>query len=309
MQIYDIQIDSKRMETTQIGTFEFPMVVHENELKKNVLGFVNWHWHYEFQLSYVVRGKISVFFNQNIIDLEEGQGIYMNPEVLHMIRDREDSDAMFVSLDVNPKLLTSFPNSVFERSYVRPVFQNAAADAVVLDPQTPWQRRILEEAAAIRAIHKERSFGWELAVSSSLYALWKELAVHLQESLKSSDAPAADGARQRRDQRIKDVLAYIREHYAEKLTLDEIAQHLHISTNECCRFFKKNMNCTLFEYITEFRLSRSMELLEQTDLPVARIADETGFGSSSYFIEKFRKNVGMTPAAFRKAGGVKFRME
>ena len=38
---------------------------------------------------------------------------------------------------------------------------------------------------------------------------------------------------------LKDTLAYIREHYAQKLTLDEIAAHLHLSTNECCRFFKE----------------------------------------------------------------------
>ena len=301
MQIFDIPINSKRMETTRIGTFDFPLAVHKNDLKKNVLGFVNWHWHYEFQLTYVVRGTISVFFNQQTIDLREGQGIYINPEVLHMIRDRYDSDAMFISLDVSPKLLTSFPNSVFERSYVRPVFCSSAADAVILDPGVFWQKKILDEAMSIEQDYKNRSFGWELAVSSSLYAIWKELVCHLQESLAEHDAPAADGARMRRNQRLKDTLAYIREHFTEKIILDEIAKHLHLSTNECCRFFKKNMNCTLFEYITEYRLSKSMELLEHTDLPISQIAYETGFGSSSYFIEKFRKNVGMTPAAFRKA--------
>lgn len=301
MQIFDIPINSKRMETTRIGTFDFPLAVHENDLKKNVLGFVNWHWHYEFQLTYVVRGTISVFFNQQTIDLHEGQGIYINPEVLHMIRDRYDSDAMFISLDVSPKLLTSFPNSVFERSYVKPVFCSSAADAVILDPGAFWQKKILDEAMSIEQDYKSRSFGWELAVSSSLYTIWKELVCHLQESLAGHDAPAADGARMRRNQRIKDTLAYIREHFTEKITLDEIAKHLHLSTNECCRFFKKNMNCTLFEYITEYRLSKSMELLEHTDLSVSQIAYESGFGSSSYFIEKFRKNVGMTPAAFRKA--------
>lgn len=302
MQIFDIPINSKRMETTRIGTFDFPLAVHKNDLKKNVLGFVNWHWHYEFQLTYVVRGTISVFFNQQTIDLHERQGIYINPEVLHMIRDRYDSDAMFISLDVSPKLLTSFPNSVFERSYVKPVFCSSAADAVILDPGVFWQKKILDEAMSIEQDYKSRSFGWELAVSSSLYAIWKELVCHLHESLAEHDAPAADGARMRRNQRIKEILSYIREHFTEKITLDEIAKHLHLSTNECCRFFKKNMNCTLFEYITEYRLSKSMELLEHTDLPVSQIAYESGFGSSSYFIEKFRKNVGMTPAAFRKAG-------
>ena len=54
MQIFDIPINSKRMETTRIGTFDFPLAVHKNDLKKNVLGFVNWHWHYEFQFTYAL---------------------------------------------------------------------------------------------------------------------------------------------------------------------------------------------------------------------------------------------------------------
>lgn len=301
MQVFDIPINSDRMETTWMGTFDFPLAVHENDLKKNVLGFINWHWHYQLQLTYVIRGTISVFLEQQIIDLQEGQGIYLNPEVLHMIRDRYDTDAMFITLNFSPQLLTSFPNSVFERSYVTPVFQSSAADAVVLDSGVSWQKKMLDSAKSIEQAYKQKDFGWELAVSSSLYALWHELVCHLQESLAEHDAPAAEGARLRRNQRLKDTLAYIREHYAQKLTLDEIAAHLHLSTNECCRFFKKNMNCTLFEYITEYRLGKSMELLEHTDLPVSQVAYETGFGSSSYFIEKFRKNVGMTPAAFRKA--------
>ena len=88
MQIFDIPINSKRMETTRIGTFDFPLAVHKNDLKKNVLGFVNWHRHYEFPLTYVVRGTISVFFTQQTIALHEGQRISLNPKVLHMLRDR-----------------------------------------------------------------------------------------------------------------------------------------------------------------------------------------------------------------------------
>ena len=51
-------------------------------------------------------------------------------------------------------------------------------------------------------------------------------------------------------------------------------------------FSSKNMNCTLFEYITEYRLSKSMELLEHTDLPVSQIAYESGFGSGQLLHRK-----------------------
>ena len=140
-----------------------------------------------------------------------------------MIRDRYDSDAMFISLDVSPKLLTSFPNSVFERSYVKPVFCSSAADAVILDPGFSGRGNPGRGDEASNRITKSQLWLGTGCQQQPLRHL-EELVCHLQESLAEHDAPAADGARMRRDQRIKEILSYIREHFTEKITLDEIAK-------------------------------------------------------------------------------------
>ena len=73
MQIFDIPSTASGWKLPGSGRSISHWPFTKNDLKKNVLGFVNWHWHYEFQLTYVVRGTISVFFNQQTIDLHEGR--------------------------------------------------------------------------------------------------------------------------------------------------------------------------------------------------------------------------------------------
>ena len=64
VQVLDIPIDQNQMETTSHGSFSFPLAVYESILSKNVLGFINWHWHEEIQFCFVTAGAISFFVNE-----------------------------------------------------------------------------------------------------------------------------------------------------------------------------------------------------------------------------------------------------
>lgn len=63
--------------------------------------------------------------------------------------------------------------------------------------------------------------------------------------------------------------------------------------------FKKHHLKSPIEYLISFRLNKSMELLQSTSLSISEIASRTGFGSVSYYIEKFRKQMGITPSQYR----------
>lgn len=84
MQIYDIPIDSSRQETTAHGTFDFPMAVYETVLRRNILGFVSWHWHREFQFCLVTAGTVTFWVQGQQPVLSEGQGLFINSNVLHL---------------------------------------------------------------------------------------------------------------------------------------------------------------------------------------------------------------------------------
>lgn len=95
---------------------------------------------------------------------------------------------------------------------------------------------------------------------------------------------------------------YINKHYFEPLAVEEIADYLSLNKNYFIKLFKKEMNTTPNQYITEIRLFRASGMLLQTDHPVHQIASLCGFNTPSYFIKSFKKRFGKTPIEYRSAG-------
>ena len=96
------------------------------------------------------------------------------------------------------------------------------------------------------------------------------------------------------------MLAFIHEHYAERLTLEDIADAAAVSARECLRCFRSGIDQSPVDYLLAYRLRTALKLLETTDLSVTRIAMDTGFGGSSYFSKMFRRTYGRTPVEHRK---------
>jgi two-component system response regulator YesN len=101
----------------------------------------------------------------------------------------------------------------------------------------------------------------------------------------------------------KDILAaknYIEEHYAENLTLETLANVVHMNPFYFSAFFKKQAGENFKDYLNSVRIKRCRELLALSDKRVYEIAEEAGFSDYRYFTEVFRKHYGKTPTAYRK---------
>lgn len=61
MQISVIPIDSNNHELSSHGTYDFPIAIYNDQLDKNLIGFVNLHWHEEIQFSYVTKGSVEIY--------------------------------------------------------------------------------------------------------------------------------------------------------------------------------------------------------------------------------------------------------
>jgi transcriptional regulator GlxA family with amidase domain len=98
----------------------------------------------------------------------------------------------------------------------------------------------------------------------------------------------------------KDVLAYIHQHFSEKLTVPQIAAAVGISPTYFSAFFEAHFFQRFSEYLCNHRLEEAGRLLISTSLSVTEIALATGFSSGSHFIRRFREKHGTTPLAFRR---------
>lgn len=273
--------------------YEFPLVVHETKLWEKPMGFNNWHWHEEVQFTYVLEGGMITTAQGSDYILRAGDGFFVNSNLSHMTRPTSSDSARYLSLNLHPSLLTLFHGSVVEQKYFMPYVNHPFFQFIPLSPETSWQEQALQNMRLLFRILQERPFGYELDSYGLLLHLWKLLLEHLQSD--SARSPLMERAE------AHGIISFLHEHHDETISLKNVADHVHLSQEECCRLFKATYGCTIFTYLADYRLQQSILLLSDPSLSVSQIAERCGFNSTSYFIKRFREKVGMSPLQYRNA--------
>ncbi|MEH6995117.1 helix-turn-helix domain-containing protein [Neobacillus drentensis] len=102
--------------------------------------------------------------------------------------------------------------------------------------------------------------------------------------------------------RNEDVLKaqrYVQTHFGEKISLTEVAEHLHLNSSYFSRMFKKETGEGFIEYVTRVKMEKALELLDQSIKTVEQIAYELGFESKSYFLKTFKRFYGLSPKSLK----------
>ena len=94
---------------------------------------------------------------------------------------------------------------------------------------------------------------------------------------------------------------YIRQHYAEPLSLDSLLAQTPVSKSWFLRLFRQYMGTTPYNFLLSTRITRAKELLVLTDFSVCEIAHQVGFGDESNFSTRFTAMVGQSPQQYRKS--------
>lgn len=99
---------------------------------------------------------------------------------------------------------------------------------------------------------------------------------------------------------IRKALTYISTDLSADLSLNTLAEQLHVNASYLSSLFKKEMGISLTEYVTQNRIEYAKWLLVNTDLPMKTITVQCGFSDMNYFIRRFRKSTGVTPKVYRE---------
>lgn len=95
------------------------------------------------------------------------------------------------------------------------------------------------------------------------------------------------------------VEEYVATHYSEDVRLGDLAGMMGFSEGHFARIFRRQFGTTFVQYLTDYRIRRSQELLTGTHLPIEQIAYRVGINSYSYFCTCFKRFCGLSPGAFR----------
>lgn len=147
----------------------------------------------------------------------------------------------------------------------------------------------------ILKLTKMQGFHTVLEFFSILY----ELSIADRRILVSNQYDTKDTVRTSKSRRIAKVCEYIDKNIEEPIRLGDVAQLVSMSESAFSHFFKKKINCTFIDYVTNLRIARACQLLSETTYTVAEICYTCGFNNLSNFIRIFKKKKGSTPQEYR----------
>jgi AraC-like DNA-binding protein len=291
-----ISVDHQHRELKMHGSKEYPILISREVLSRYDKGYFLDHWHPEIEFTYIIEGEILYTINGFELLLKEGQGIFCNQNMMHSGKMHNRQECKYLSITFLPKLIYGFELSRIKTKYIDEIVKNPSLSHLLLLDNDQGARNILEilsEINTLQLINKEIN---ELKLLTLLTSIWMNLYDCFE---KSKDELSVCSYNEKELNRLKKILEYIHNNYGSKMSLEEIAGTINICTNECCRFFKKYMNATISAYILDYRIEKSLYLLDNTDLSITELAHDIGFSSGSYFTQVFRKKMGFTPNQYR----------
>ncbi|RIW29577.1 response regulator [Bacillus salacetis] len=100
---------------------------------------------------------------------------------------------------------------------------------------------------------------------------------------------------------IQKIEEYLRNHYQEDITLQQISERFYLSREYISRKFKQDYDATITDYLTGIRMEKAKKLLENSYLKIYEIAYEVGYQNEKYFSKVFKKHEGITPNDYRQS--------
>lgn len=254
-----------------------------------------YHYHPEFELSLICNTKGLAAVGENIHPISPGDMILMGPNIPHywnndgMELEGAPSRIMLVFKFTEHFLGKGFlelPESRKLNEFLR----KAAQGIRFLEPVSSRVRELMLEIEGIPP--------GLLRLSRFLELL--SLVTETEQLETLSGHPTGFRGNAVQNERIDQVYKYVMKHNAESISLTEVAEHIHMSPEAFCRFFKRSTGNTLNEFIQKTRIARICHELMESEAGITDIAYEHGFNNLSNFNRQFRKHMNLTPREYRK---------
>lgn len=290
-----LKIDEEQKEIKSHGSYGFPVLVSYERLSWFDTGEFPWHWHPEIELTLIMEGDIAYQVNDSLYYMKAGEGLFCNTNVLHCGHGYQSADCSYLSVTFHPRLLYGYSSSVMQNKYMNRILKSPSAASIHFVPDEMWHREVLKRIERIRLLKEMHPVSEELQIQIALMEIWKEIFEHVRIGENSYTENGRD------TERIRRIMEYIQKHYGEKITLEDLAEEIHLCKSESCRLFKRYMNESMFDYLLNYRVERSLELLRQSSMDVTQIAGQVGFVNPGYYSRIFKRKMGCTPLEYRKS--------
>jgi AraC family transcriptional regulator len=239
------------------------------------------HTHPSYSFSYSLEQDVGISVEGENIITGVGVIFFIPPNIKHHEISGE-SFVRFVSIMIDKDFFTLHASDYFISEKLQTAHGFVPSDTVryvvrdfiiEVSEKAPGYERLIEPLE-IRLVH----------------AILRSMSGITMSNVKISDRLDIDHA-----------VEYINSHYADQITVNDMAGSVALSPSHFSRIFKKETGMSPQEYLIDVRLARARLQLLQTDNKLTEIAFGCGFAGSAHFSSSFRKKYGMTPSRLRRS--------
>ena len=249
-----------------------------------------WHWHSYFEITWVLEGKGNYFVNGQEYTMEKDDIIIFNNVEPHGWKLLGGNMKLLVMI-FSPEFVAE-KISLFDAEYLKPFVERGSN----FKNRVGREEKVNEEIRiSIREIYQEwneRKEGYPLMIKANVLRILTMLIRAYQDETKSGEMLKE---KKNAMKRLEQAFTYINDHYCEKITLEEVAASVYMSSNYFSSYFRRVANISFSDYVTRLRVNRAREMLRENGANVTEIAMECGFNNISNFYRLYKKHMGKTP--------------
>lgn len=288
-----ILVDSARRELEKHGTETFPMTMNHDDLWSFEGKNVPIHWHNDLEINLIREGEAVFQVYQKSYRVRTGEGFLLNRNVPHSCSSPGNEHVRYSTILVRPDFLYGDFGSDVERKCFQPFLQNSAIPCIYLTGFDENGKEILQKLNQVEEAFDRKRFCYELKIKGLLCEAFAMILYgHRQELTKFVPANLQEL------ERLEKMLNYLNMHFTEVISLQDLADQVHLSREVCCRLFKKMTGKTITGYLEEYRVNKSFSLVQSGQYSMTQITEMVGFSNPSRFASAFRKRFGCNPGEY-----------
>ncbi|MCD8053462.1 MAG: AraC family transcriptional regulator [Lachnospiraceae bacterium] len=252
-------------------------------------GYHPLHWHEELEILYPLNGETDITVEGQKYRIPRQNVLVVNPRQLHSSY-YHGAACMFLCIHISEKLLKKYMPDI-------ELYHIHCCPEAIDEEQLPAYREICGKLEELTKLYIREPAA--ASVESEGLTL-QILALLIRHFSVRTAAPELTQVSPLTSRRLREIVTYVEEHFREPVSLSGIADHLGLSREYFCRFFRQNMGTSFLRYVNEVRVAHIYQDLLRTDTPVADLAEENGFTNQKLFNRIFKEIYGCTPSSVRK---------
>jgi len=259
--------------------------------------FIHKHWHEEFEILHVFSGMMQVSVAEHTFAAQTGDTIVIPANALHTAHKIESTACNFTAIVFDIKFISGNTHDLIHTKYFSPLLDSPSKHVYWIRNKSTLNKKFHKSVKNIIKCFDQKTVGYELLIKASILTFFAELYKHKEEISNFHTDETTDCYNS--SYICKKIILYVKENIEQKITLDEVAEHIGFSKGYFCRYFKKHFRTSFFTYLNQERVANAKFLLKHTNLKIIDIAVTTGFDDANYFSIVFKRVAGCTPSEYR----------